>query len=331
MDRTERFYKIQTLLRQRGLVTMSMFCEALEVSRATVCRDLDYLRDRLGVPVTWDAAERAYRLDGLDGNHQGQDPGHELPGVWFSEREIHALLTIIELMSQLEPEGLLSPRIAPFRERLEQLLEQGTGSATEALKRIRIIPMGQRQISSDHFQLIAHGLLKRRRLHIAYYGRQADVVVPRDISPQRLVYYRDNWYLDAYCHLRDGLRSFSIDAIRLASLLDDRAIDLDDVEVTAFFESSYGIFNGPSRQVARLKFTPFRARWVARERWHPEQVSTLLPNGTYLLDVPYAQDWELIQDILKQGPDVEVLAPDGLRKKVSEAIGAMASVYSNKT
>lgn len=323
MDRTERFYKIQTLLRQRRLVTMRQLCEALEVSRATVCRDLDYLRDRLGVPVVWDVAHRAYRLEGLE----GQVDGHELPGVWFSEREIHALLTIIELMSQLEPEGLLSPRIAPFRERLEQLLEQGTGSASEALKRIRIIPMGQRQISSDHFQLIAHGLLKRRRLHIAYYGRQADVIVPRDISLQRLVYYRDNWYLDAYCHLRDGLRSFSIDAIRMATLLEDGAIEMDESAVSHFFESSYGIFNGPSRQVARLKFTPFRARWVARERWHPEQVSTLMPDGSYVLDVPYGQDWELIQDILKQGADVEVLAPDGLRVKVADAIKSMASVY----
>jgi predicted DNA-binding transcriptional regulator YafY len=323
MDRTERFYKIQALLRQRRLVTMRQLCDALEVSRATVCRDLDYLRDRLGVPVSWDALQRAYRLDGIE----GQVDGHELPGVWFSEREIHALLTIIELMAQLEPEGLLSQRIAPFRERLEQLLEQGTGSASEALKRIRIIPMGQRQISSDHFQLIAHGLLKRRRLHIAYYGRQADIIVPREISPQRLVYYRDNWYLDAYCHLRDGLRSFSIDAIRLANLLDGEAVELGEPEVNAFFESSYGIFNGPSRQVARLKFTPFRARWVARERWHPEQVSVLMPDGSYLLDVPYGQDWELIQDILKQGSDVEVMAPESLRAKVTEAIAAMASVY----
>lgn len=327
MDRTERFYKIQSLLRQRRFVTMRQLCEALEVSRATVCRDLDYLRDRLGVPVSWDTAERAYHLEGLDGKQNGHGQGHELPGMWFSEREIHALLTIIELMSQLEPDGLLASRIAPFRERLEQLLEQGTGSAAEALKRIRIIPMAQRQISSDHFQLIAHGLLKRRRLHLAYYGRQADVVVPRDVSPQRLVYYRDNWYLDAYCHLREGLRSFSVDAIRLANLLDEEALSLDESELSRFFESSYGIFNGPSRQVARLKFTPFRARWVARERWHPEQVGTLLQDGTYLLDVPFGQDWELLQDILKQGRYVEVLAPESLRAKVARAINDMAMLY----
>jgi predicted DNA-binding transcriptional regulator YafY len=325
MDRTERFYKIQALLRRRQYVSMRQMCEALEVSRATVCRDLDYLRDRLGVPIVWDAAERAYRLEGFE----GQVDGHELPGVWFSEREIHALLSMMELMSRLEPEGLLSPRIAPFRERLEQLLQQGTGSAAEALKRIRIIPIGQRQVTDEQFQLVTTGLLKRRRLHIAYYARQSDSVIPRDISPQRLVYYRDNWYVDAYCHLRDGLRSFSIDAIRTATLLEQDALELDDTVVSRFFDGSYGIFNGPSQQVAKLKFTPFRARWVARERWHPDQVSVVSPDGSYLLDVPYGEDWELIQDILKQGADVEVLAPEGLRVKVRDAIAAMSRRYAD--
>ncbi len=302
---------------------MSQMCDALEVSRATVCRDLDYLRDRLGVPVSWDAVAKGYRLEGFE----GQNNGHELPGVWFSEREIHALLSIMELMSQLEPEGLLSLRIAPFRQRLEHLLEQGMGNAAEAIKRIRIAPIAQRQVANDQFQLITHALLKRRKLEIAYYGRQTDQTVTRVISPQRLVYYRDNWYLDAYCHLRDGLRSFALDAITKATLLDDDAIDLSQEEILRFFEDSYGIFNGPSQQVAKLKFTPFRARWVARERWHPDQVSSVLPDGSYMLEVPYGEDWELIQDILKQGTDVQVLGPTSLRNKVISMVQEMAKNY----
>ena len=79
--------------------------------------------------------------------------------------------------------------------------------------------------------------------------------------------------------------------------------------------------------MARLKFTPFRARWVARERWHPDQVSTLLPDGSYQLDVPYGEDWELIQDILKQGSDVEVISPSDLREKIKNMTREMAAKY----
>lgn len=323
MDRTERFYKIQALLRQNGTVTMRQMCDLLEVSRATVCRDLDYLRDRLGLPVVWDAGDRAYRLEGLPGHTKAQ----ELPGIWFSEREIHALLSMIELLAQLEPDGLLSKRLAPFRDRLEHLLEQGTGSAAEALRRIRVMPMAQRRVGSDQFQRLAHALLTRKRLTIDYYARQVDETTTREISPQRLVYYRDNWYLDAYCHLRRGLRSFALDAIRSAELVPRPALEVPPDELTRFYDGSYGIFNGPSRQVARLKFSAFRARWVSFERWHPDQVSQWLADGTYLLEVPYGEDWELIQDILKQGPDVEVLAPAELRDKVSEAVQRLHTIY----
>lgn len=321
MDRTERFYKIQELLKRQRGVTLRELQDTLAVSRSTLCRDLDYLRDRLGVPVAWNPKLQVYRLEG-DATDQ-----HELPGVWFSEREIYALLGMIGLIDQLEPAGLLAPRIAPLKERLSKLLEEGIGSAKEAEKRIRIMPVAQRPVSPELFQTMVEALIQRKRLTISHLGRRNGKTTERDVSPQRLAYYRDNWYLDAFCHLRDDLRSFALDVIERAESNDKPAVSVDDITLNAFFGDSYGIFNGKPDKVAVLKFTPFRAQWVAREIWHPQQTGKFSPDGSYRLEIPYRMDTELINEILKEGLEVEVIAPRSLRDRISEVGRAIYDLY----
>jgi predicted DNA-binding transcriptional regulator YafY len=322
MDRTERFYKIQALLKRTRGVTMRELQGTLDVSRSTLCRDLDYLRDRLGVPIVWNPKLQVYRIDGeAYGEHQ------ELPGVWFSEREIYALLAMMSLIDQLEPAGLLAPRIAPLKARLNQLLEDGTGSAKEAVRRIRILPIGQRSVDSELFQTMVDALIHRKRLNIRHLGRRTSQVTERDVSPQRLVYYRDNWYLDAFCHLRDNLRSFALDAIEFAVSSDKPAVSVDELTLKAFFEDSYGIFNGKPDKVAKLKFTPFRSQWVSREIWHPQQTGQYLADGSYQLELPYRMDTELLREILKEGSEVEVLAPESLRQQVARCIVLAEKLY----
>jgi predicted DNA-binding transcriptional regulator YafY len=142
------------------------------------------------------------------------------------------------------------------------------------------------------------------------------------------VHYRDNWYLDAWDHGRRALRSFAVDRIERARTLNEPAKDVPDSRLDAHFASSYGIFAGRPKHKAVLRFTPERARWVADEVWHPDQEGLLLADGSYELRIPYADPRELLLDILKYGPDVEVLAPAALRREVAERLRAAATQYA---
>jgi predicted DNA-binding transcriptional regulator YafY len=167
-----------------------------------------------------------------------------------------------------------------------------------------------------HFQTAAHAVLQRRRLRLRYQARGTGEITEREISPQRLVHYRENWVLDAWCHRRDELRSFSVDAILDAHVLHAAAIGMADEELDDILGSGYGIFAGKTVQRARLRFTPERARWVAAERWHPKQRGWFDADGGWVLDLPYADPRELVMDILRHVPDVEVLWPDELADEV---------------
>jgi predicted DNA-binding transcriptional regulator YafY len=320
MDRTERFYLIDRLLNERGVVTRAQFLEALEVSLATFKRDIAYMRERFNAPITYDEDRGGYVFE--RGRQVG--PSYALPGLWFNASEIQALLTMDALLAYLQP-GILGAHVAPLRARLEMLLEEGQVEAAEVRRRVRIVPLAARRVDAAAFEAVAAATLKRRRLDIHYRARSTDEATQRSVSPQRLVLYRDNWYLDAWCHLRNGLRRFAVDAIATARMSEERAKAVDLRTVERELEGGYGVFGGERVEWAKLRFTPTRARWVAAERWHASQRGRAEPDGHYVLEVPYADPRELLMDVLKYGADVEVLGPPALRALVDEEVARMAS------
>jgi len=325
MSGMERIYQIDQILAGRKFVPRIELQERLGVSWATLKRDLNYLKDRLNAPIIFDRELGGYRFE-TEGNRIG--PQYELPGLWFSAEEIHALLTMQHLLSNLDTGGLLGPQIKPLLARLTGLLGTADNPAEEVQRRIRIETVGARQFHLDQFQAVGSALLRRKRLVIRYHARGTDEITEREVSPQRLVHYRDNWYLDAWCHLRDGLRAFSVDAIKHAEILDKRSKDVADKRLDEVLGSGYGIFSGDNISWATLRFSPERSRWVASERWHPNQKAKINKDGTFELKVPYADDRELIMDILKYGGDCQVVEPKELRERVATEFSRGLAHYS---
>jgi predicted DNA-binding transcriptional regulator YafY len=325
MPQTERMYQIDQLLSERRSVSFDTLLEKLEVSRATLKRDLAFMRDRLHAPIVYDREQGGYRFDG-DAPHIGGQ--YELPGLWFSATEIHALLTMQHLLANLDPGGILAPHIRPLMARLNALLGTAEDAADEIRRRILIVGQGRRALRLDHFERVGSALLRRKRLLITYYARGKDETSEREVSPQRLVHYRENWYLDAWCHVRRELRNFAVDSIRRCEVLEKPAREVADRTMKAVLGPGYGIFGGRASNRARLRFSAERARWVATEAWHPKQMGEFEADGRYVLEIPYSDDRELLMDILRHGRHVEVLQPPALRERVREELARAATLYA---
>lgn len=319
MSEVVRLYRYKSLLSSRTAVSAEALMTALEVSRATLKRDIAKLRDQLHVPIEYNRELGGYQLA------QGHTDS-ELPGLWFSQEEILALVTIQHLLEQLEP-GLLRSRLRPLRARLTQLMDKHGLTSQDVAKRIRLVHAGKRKVVAKSFELVAAATMAGKRLKIWHFNRQNGITTEREVSPQRLVHYRDNWYLDAWCHLRDDVRNFSIDAITKLEVMDVDAKEVSTKAIDQALGNSYGIFNGAAQAWAKLKFTPERARWVAGETWHAMQESSFEEDGSFVLSFPYADDRELIGDIMRFGADVQVLAPPALRSKVQKSFLEAAARY----
>ena len=318
MTKTDRLHQLVGILRGRRRITRAELQEETGVSRATLMRDLAWLRDELNHPIHWDSGAQCFlwRASG-----QERDAPEELAGLWFKPSEVLALLTLEHLMREIQPGDLMQRHLQPLQQRLKKILDQaGPGSAAERQlgSRIRVIGLGQRAVAPQSFETVGLALSRRQRLAMQYQARGNGELSERTVSPQRLVYYRSNWLLDAWCHMRNGLRSFSLDAIRHPSMLSEAATDIPAEQLDQTLGSGYGIFSGKGVQWAALRFTPERARWVAAEQWHPEQKGAWDAQGHWVLQIPYSDDRELIMDILRHTPEVEVLAPPRLQQRVLE-------------
>jgi predicted DNA-binding transcriptional regulator YafY len=323
MTKVARVYKIEMLIRNRGHLSFQALLDELEVSPATLKRDLEFLRDQLGAPIEYDRFSNGYRLGA-----EARGQKHELPGLWFSERELYSLLMAHQLLSDLDSDGVISRHLQPLLDRIHQMLGSGETEAKELLKRVKIIGSATRRVSSQFFELIGEALLKRKRLHMRYLTRGRGEVSERDMSPQRLVHYRNTWYVDAWCHTREKLLRFALDAIEEAEALEAKAKDVSLKQVEAEMDGGYGIYAGAKRNCATLRFQKQAAQWVSKEEWHPDQQGHWLPGGEYELKVPFSDETELVMDVLRHGSQVRVLAPHSLAVRVVSQLRAAAAAYA---
>lgn len=321
MDKFDRIYQLhQILTGRRTPVAVQDLMEKLGCSKATVYRLVDLMRDFLGAPIESDPQLGGFRYVPTPNGR-----AYELPGLWFTAQELQALMVFDRLLENLEP-GLLSEHLAPFSRRLAELLHNKRLGLSEAAHRIHLVGIATRP-TSDSFRNLASATLQRNRLKFIYHSRGKDEKRERLVSPQRLTRYRDNWYLDAWDHQRNDLRSFAVDRITRALEQDEPAEEIPIERLDEHFASSYGIFGGKANKTAVLVFSRERARWVADERWHPQQIGQFLTDGRYELRIPYRDARELIMDVLRHGAQVEVVAPEGLREEVRRALKAAMDSY----
>ena len=143
MHQYERVLKLHGIFKShRRPVEVQRLREELGCSRATLYRDIAFLRDVLGAPLDSDPEGRGYAYA------EGEGERFELPGLWLTSEELSALVALESLVARSDP-GVLADALAPFRARVEKLLNEQAGTRAQPLDRIRVIPWGSRKLNQQ--------------------------------------------------------------------------------------------------------------------------------------------------------------------------------------
>jgi proteasome accessory factor C len=321
VDKFDRITQLHAVLRaRRTAISLADLKNRLECSKATLLRAINTLRDHLGAPLIFDKDANGYRYQDAKGL-----PKFELPGLWFTANELQALVVLQRLLGDIGG-GLLEEHLGPLTQRLNDLTRHRRLNLGHVAARLRFPAMAARP-TGRAFQLAASATLQRKKLRLKYHARGSDQQTERTVSPQRLIHYREAWYLDGWDEGKQDHRSFSVDRILEATILDEPAKDIPEAELDDHYATSYGIFSGKPDKVAVLHFTPARARWVAAEQWHPNQEHKYLDDATYELRIPYRDHRELVLDILRHGSQVKVVEPTELADQVQSEIKQALARY----
>ncbi|HEV2772593.1 MAG TPA: WYL domain-containing protein [Thermoleophilaceae bacterium] len=221
--------------------------------------------------------------------------------------EAKALVAAIDLLGEHLPEGSLASARAKVVTALGEDPAGGGLQMTSA-----------RGDDSEIARLVSQAVAERRLLEIDYYKENEDEFVGRRIEPYQLLNGREGWYLHSFDPERDGARSFRLDRIRSAELLDETFEPRPGIEPDVEGWPRTG--EVPASRAARVWVAPERARWAREERAVIEE----LEDGAVVVELHYAGETWLAREILKEAGDAAVLEPDDARRAVLEAAEALA-------
>jgi predicted DNA-binding transcriptional regulator YafY len=161
MERTQRIARINALLSRPEGATLTQMMADTDVSRATINRDLQLMRDQMNAPIVWERWREIYRLEAR--GHEG--PAYMLPGQWFTPAQAYAFLTLNNMVGKIAP-SVLGPFLEPLRGLLKQLLGQTDLPLYGLDRKIEIDMPAMPAIGDLDFENLVDGLLQERPVRL---------------------------------------------------------------------------------------------------------------------------------------------------------------------
>ena len=288
----------------------SDFMAEFGVSRRTVARDMDFLRDEERAPLTYDEAQHGFRLT---------DETYTLPPVTITRREAFSFGLARKLLAHYEG----TPLHLDMRAVLDKIAESLAGDITVEpawlSEHVGVLPEDRVKIDPEVWARLA-GFVERREAFKAEYQTFDGRVSEYDLHPYHLLAYHGNWYVLARNVGKGQIETFALSRFRQIEATEQTFTRPADFNAETYAKQAFGIVGGEAPIKVWLLFEPKLVVYITERDWHPSQEFQTHADGRVEMRLETTGRKELVRWILSWMPDVKVLAPKSLRDRIAEKL-----------
>ena len=317
-----RMLRIHDRLKGDRFPNCSQLALDLEVSTKTVQRDVDFMRDRLDMPIEFDFRRNGFHYTA---------PVENFPTVQVTEQELIALFVAEKALAQYKGTPFAKPLHAAFQKLTEGLTDTVSFRWADLDSVISFRSIGTTVADLELFEAVSRAVLRSQELEFQYHKLIGRGHEPRRVQPYHLGCVENQWYLFAFDLDRQQMRTFVLGRMQEVHSTSKRFTRPEDFSLTKHLGDSFGVFSVTGKpQEIRIRFDAFAARLVRERKWHASQKIKDLDNGAIELTLKLGNLTEIHRWVLSWGEHARVIAPKELCDRITKTVNALSAEYTER-
>jgi predicted DNA-binding transcriptional regulator YafY len=305
----ERMLRIHHALQAGNFPNASKLAREVEVSTKTIHRDIEFMRDRLNLPVEFDASRNGYFYD-------GEVSG--FPTMQITEGEIFALIVAEKALQQYRGTSFEKPLLSAIKKMEQSLPETISLNFADIEQTISFRTRAEPILDLKIFDTLAKAVAQRQQLEL-HYRKPGQQIEKRLVNPYHLANINGEWYLFAFDHARKDIRNFVPARIQSVKPTGETFARTEKFSLEKRLRDSFGVHSGEGKFEVAIRFTPRAADYIREKKWHESQELRDLKNGGAELTLNLSSLAEVERWVLSWGGDAKVLKPRELVESVHAA------------
>ncbi len=291
-----------------------------EVASKTVRRDIEFMRERMGLPIAYNGATKGfYYTEEVSG----------FPNVQITEGELFALIVAEKALQQYRGTHFEKPLLSAIK-KMEQSLPNTISLNLASLEQtISFRTRAEPLLNLEVFDQLSRAAAERRQIELSYRKPGQSKAEARLVDPYHLANINGEWYLFAYDHAREDIRTFAPTRIQSVKATGRTFPRPERFSLEQRLQNSFGVYSGKGAYHVVIRFAPRVADYVREKKWHESQELRELKAGGVELSLKLSSLPEIERWILSWGGDATVIKPLELRESIHAAARSILSQSSD--